>query len=126
MEAIVTKKWMLEKLSSDPVRTVGRALVAIFRNQTELEKAGNKTKNLNGVGFTKADGRIGALGAKYFLKHKKLEEWQLNIWLGLNSKGEPRILKYANQLNSIAVAKQTSAPMAILQTFNLTNSPHNG
>jgi hypothetical protein len=124
MEKIVTKEWLIDKINIDPVRTVGRALVAIFKNQTGVEQSGNKTKNNNGIGFTKADARIGCIAAKYYLKHKSLEQWQLDIWLRSNKQGLPRIVKYASQLNAIANAKQTSAPMAILQTFNLTNTPH--
>jgi hypothetical protein len=98
-QPIVTKQWLALKITEDPVRTIGRALVAIFRNQTMEEQANCKTKLLNGRGFTKADGRIGALAAKYYLKNKKLEPWQLQHWLKPNAQGLPRIVKYAAQLN---------------------------
>ena len=102
---IVTKDWLRAKLETNPTLVIGRALVAIFNNQTSQEKAGNTVTFLNGVGFTQSDARIGSLGAKYFLKHGRLEDWQIKIWAGLNKRGEPRILKYAGQLNMIANAK---------------------
>lgn len=121
---IVTKQWLVDKITEQPVRTIGRALVAIFRNQTAEEQMGCSTILLNGRGFTKADGRIGALAAKYYLKNKKLEPWQLQHWLKPNAQGLPRIVKYANQLDAIARAKQTEPNMALLQTFNLTANAH--
>lgn len=102
---IVTKEWLMAKIAENPVNTIGRALVAIFRHQTEVEKSSNTVTFRNGIGFTQADARTGSISAKYFLKHGTLEEWQLKIWNGLNKKGQPRIVKYAGQLNNIANAK---------------------
>jgi len=102
---IVTKEWLMAKIAANPTKVIGRALVAIFQNQTEAEKSSNVVKFQNGIGFTQADARTGSLSAKYFLKHGTLEEWQLKIWLGSNKKGQPRIVKYANQLNAIANSK---------------------
>lgn len=101
----VTKEWLTTKIAQDPARVIGRALVAIFRNQTVEERGMNKTKFRNGVGFTGTDGRIGAITAKYYLKHGTLLEWQIANWLKPNRRGEPRIVKYANQLNQIANEK---------------------
>lgn len=117
-QRIVTKDWLVAKLAEDPVRLIGRALVAIFNQQTAEEQSAKVTKFHNGVGFTKADARTGALGAKYFLKHRTLEPWMLTLWLKPNAKGQPRIVKYASQLDRIARSKQTSNAIAILQTFN--------
>ena len=109
MEKIVTKEKLMVWVERDPINTIGRALVAIFNNQLPQEQASNNTVFKNGIGFTGADGRIGALGAKYYLKHRTLEDWQLRIWLGLNSKGQPRIVKYAEQLNQVALIKQSKS-----------------
>lgn len=111
----VTKQWLAAKVAVNPSLVIGRALVAIFRNQTEAEKTHNVTRLQNGIGFTQADARIGCLGAKYFLKYGRLEDWQLKIWNGLNRKGEIRILKYAGQLNQIAKVKQQSGRMTGFQ-----------
>lgn len=105
MKTIVTKEWLVARIALNPSLVIGRALVAIFRNQTELEKANNVTRLQNGIGFTGTDGRIGAITAKYFIKHGTLLEWQIKNWLRPNRKGEPRIVKYANQLNQIANEK---------------------
>lgn len=104
-KAIVTKDFLQEKISQNPAKVIGRALVAIFNHQTESEKASNATRLSNGVGFTGTDGRIGAITAKYYLKHGTLLDWQIANWLKINRRGEPRILKYANQLNTIANGK---------------------
>lgn len=106
IKAIVTKEYLLKQLEIDPVKLVGRALVAIFNYQTSQEKDGNSTVIKNGQGFTQGDARIGSLGAKYYLKHKTLEPWQLKVWTSLNKKGQPRIVKYADQLNTIAIRKK--------------------
>lgn len=84
---------------------VGRALVVLFNRQTADEKQSNSTDNSNSVGFSGSDARIGSLGAKYFLKNKTLQQWQVNQWTRLQH-GYPKICKYARQLNEAAVAKQ--------------------
>lgn len=107
MKKIVTKQSLLQLLETKPKEVViGRALVAIFNYQTEQEKTHNATEVWNGVGFTGADGRSGSITAKYFLKHRTLEGWQIDRWMRLNKKGEPRILKYHSQLNHIANLKK--------------------
>lgn len=103
---VVTKDWLSAKIAENPTKVIGRALVAIFNRQTADERNRNTTQNNNGVGFTQGDARIGCIGAKYFLKHGTLEDWQLKIWLMPNGKGQPRIVKYSNQLNEIAKSNQ--------------------
>lgn len=101
----VTKAWLKAKVEEDPERVIGRALVAIFRRQTEEEKGNNRTKNKNGVGFSYNDGRIGSIGAKYFMKHGTLTENLMKGWLKEDKKGYPRICRYSKQLNNIANGK---------------------
>jgi len=84
---------------------IGRALVAIFTRQTEMEKNVNGTHVTNNVGFSSADARSGSLTAKYFMKHGKLTEWQVNKWLSPIKTNYSRICKYARQLNEIAEEK---------------------
>lgn len=84
---------------------IGRALVALMERQTEDEKSGNDVKHHNGVGFTPADGFSGTVSAKYFLKHGKLEQWQRELWMKPNKNGVPRLVKYAGQLNKIAIQR---------------------
>lgn len=111
----VTKQWLAAKIAVNPSLVIGRALVAIFRNQVAEERTGNVTKFQNGIGFTQADARVGSLGAKIFMRDGVLPDWQLKIWNGLNSRGELRILKYAGQLNQIAKVKQQSGRMTGFQ-----------
>lgn len=86
---IVTKEYLIKELGTRPAYIIGRALVALFRYQTDEERYANRTKNNNGVGFTQADARIGCLGAKYFLKHGTMEDWQIKNWLLPNKKCKP-------------------------------------
>jgi hypothetical protein len=83
---------------------VGRALVALFDRQTQDEKAVNDTNKLNTVGFSAADAKSGSLTAKFYLKHNRLEDWQVEKWTRL-IKGYARLCKYARQLNDVAVRK---------------------
>lgn len=80
------------------VHAIGRALVHLFNRQTEAEKASNDTKVHNLRGFTAGDARQGSIHAKYFLKHKTLQPWQIEHWLKPNAKGTLRLAKYWRQL----------------------------
>ena len=103
----VDKAFLLNLLnSSDPnvrMHTVGRALVVLFKNQTDSEKAVNATRLNNGEGFTSADAYKGTLTAKSYLKNKTLTDWQVRPWLKGN-----RLLKYWRQLDNAAKAKAAS------------------
>lgn len=81
---------------------IGRALVAIFNRQTEDEQTTNETRKHNAIGFTGADARSGSLTAKYWLKHKRLEQWMVDKWTHCGSNQYPRICKYHKQLNDVA------------------------
>lgn len=77
---------------------VGRALVHLLRRQTHDEQQDATTRHHNNIGFTGADGRRGVITAKYFIKHKTLQDWQLEYWRTPNRKGVPRIVKYYAQI----------------------------
>ena len=83
---------------------IGRALVAIFKRQTENEKISNSTTVHNNIGFAGCDARSGSLTAKYFLKHNNLLDWQVDLWVK-DWRGYPRICKYWKQLNEISESK---------------------
>lgn len=87
---------------------VGRALVALFRNQTAVEQSQNNAVNTNNVGFNKPDSKSGSITAKYYLKHKKLEDWMVRKWLDVNELGHMRISKYWKQINEAAAQKASS------------------
>jgi hypothetical protein len=107
----VTKSYIEDYLfthsNEQNMHFIGRALVAIFNFQTEDEKRASDTREDNGIGFTGADGHSGCISAKYYLKHKRLEDWQVDRWLKKNKKGTRRISKYWRQLDAAAKAKGT-------------------
>ena len=109
MTKLVTKDSLQHMLNNpNPVKlkaVIGRALVGIFNRQTEDEKKVNETRVHNNIGFTGADGRSGAITAKYYLKHHDLQDWQIQLWTKRNAKGYSRLTKYHAQLNEIAEAK---------------------
>lgn len=111
--AIVTRESLQKMLDNDNPEyvtiVVGRALVAIFNNQTDAEKSANTTDVDNGIGFSGADARSGTLTAKTFLKNKTLLDWQVAQWTKRGKNGFSRLTKYAKQLNAIAERKAARA-----------------
>lgn len=107
--ALVTRdslKAMLENPNRSYVELViGRALVRLLERQTQAEQSANTTDESNGIGFAGADAHSGSLTAKYFLKHKHLQDWQIDNWVKVGRSGYPRLCKYHKQLNEIAMAK---------------------
>ncbi len=112
--AIVTRDSMRAMLTNDNpqyvIAVVGRALVAIFQRQTEAEKSANVTDNHNGIGFSGTDAKSGSLTAKYFLKNKTLQQWQVDNWTRVVN-GYPRLCKYHKQLNEIAQTTKRTQPV---------------
>lgn len=110
MHRIVTRKSLCEMIEdATPERRakiVGRACVVLFKRQTEAEKADNDAKVVNLRGFCAQDARSGSITAKYFLKHKHLEDWQVQKWIKPDARGIPRIVKYWRQLDEEAHEKQ--------------------
>lgn len=87
------------------MHAIGRALVHLLRRQTEDEQQSNHTRHLNGRGFTAGDGRKGAITAKYYLKHGRLLDWQIQQWLEHDARGLQRIGKYYQQIAEEAAKK---------------------
>jgi len=84
---------------------VGRALVVLFNRQVQDEKQNNSTKHHNLRGFAPCDARSGSIGAKYYLKHGRLEDWQIEQWKKIHGKS-PRLAKYWRQLDEAAKEKK--------------------
>ena len=110
MSAVIVTRESLQKMLSDSnqeyiKQVIGRALVVLFNNQTDSEKAVNSTVVHNDTGFTGADAHSGTLTAKYFLKHRTLADWQVENWKKLEKSGFSRITKYHRQLNEAAMLK---------------------
>lgn len=118
MTHIVTRESLIKMVSKDDpayvAKVVGRALVALYDNQTAEEKGSTMTKEDNSIGFTGADAHSGSITARYFLKHQTLLEWQLEQWTKPNTKGIPRIAKYWKQLDEVAQRKIARAQTSML------------
>ena len=81
---------------------VGRALTQIHNRQTYSEQETNSTKEHNGIGFAGCDAKSGSMTAKFYIKHKRLEQWMINKWIKKGSNGYARLCKYHAQLNEVA------------------------
>ena len=107
---LVTREAFIDLLNGpNQVAVIGRALVHLFNRQTEAEQQANDTRVLNDMGFTGADGYSGCLSAKFFLKHGRLEQWQIDRWMKPNKNGVPRIAKYWKQMDEEAKKKAKKA-----------------
>ena len=89
------------------MHAIGRALVHLFKRQTEAEQATNSTANHNARGFTPADAKAGSITAKYYIKNKKLLDWQIAMWLEQNANGRQRLAKYFRQIAEEVSAKKS-------------------
>ena len=109
---ILVTRDSIRTLLNDPrpefvMHVVGKALVGIFNNQTSDEQASNQTSKHNNIGFSGSDARSGSLTAKSYLKYKRLLDWQVERWTRIQPKtGYPKLCKYHNQLNQIALDKR--------------------
>lgn len=118
--ALVTRKYIENYIATHSqeqvAQFVGRALVVIFRNQTDAERQSNVTNQDNGVGFTGADAHSGCLTAKSFLKRGTLQDWQIEKWTKRNRKGTMRLAKYWRQLDAEAQRKAREARLTRRQS----------
>ena len=110
-QTLVTRDSIQQMLNSNDktfvMHVVGRALVGIFKRQTEDEKVSNSTNKHNNIGFAGCDARSGSLTAKSYLKRGMLEDWQVERWTKISTKTQfARLCKYHTQLNQIAQEKQ--------------------
>lgn len=94
----MTKTWTKEDITSmlrQSDKAVARGVIAIYRRQTEDEKAVGETKHDNGVGFNGADARYLSYCARWAMKTGKLTGRHLE-------KARKAMMKYAGQLAQIA------------------------
>lgn len=85
---------------------VMRAVVAIYRRQTEHEKVAESTRETNGVGFNAMDAEILSSFAKQMLSGRSLSYKQMEI-------ARRRISKYSTQLASIAEAHEAKKQQSL-------------
>ena len=110
VKQIVTRDSIRNMLNNDNrayvEAVIGRALLALLDRQTEDEKIAADPRVWNAVGFSGADAKSGTLTAKFFAKHGKLLDWQVDKWMKKAKNGYPRLCKYAKQLNEIALERK--------------------
>lgn len=82
-------------------RAVERAIVAIYKRQTEDEKFAGETKHSNGVGFSGSDAKLGTYWANWILSGKTLSGNHL-------LKARRMSLKYIRQLSEIVTEKMVA------------------
>lgn len=76
-------------------RWLERAIMAIYRMQTDSEKINKQTEQVNNVGFNSADARLGSYYATYIMKGNRLSGHHID-------RARKLIIKYAGQLENIA------------------------
>ncbi len=86
-------------------RAVGRALLALYRRQTEHEQRTGTTQLLNHRGFSAVHASRGTRDALYFQQHGWLPIQSL-YWWRHQVNGRSRISRYADQLVEIALSRQ--------------------
>lgn len=107
---MVTRESLEQMLKdTNPIKVmhvVGRALVVLYKRQTESERAMHATVEHNGRGFTGCDADIGTSHAEFYIKNEFLTTKQIAVWLKPRGKQKfPRLCSYHKQLNEAAVAK---------------------
>ena len=76
-------------------RAVERGILAIYKRQTDMEKAAHSTQHNNGVGFSAAHARKGTYMAKWILNGNSLNgKWLISA--------RKMCLHYLGQLTEIA------------------------
>lgn len=100
MYVMATKEQIMAVFEDERLaaRAVAKALVILYKNQTDDEQRHAETKYSNSIGFTSSDARFGTRCAKYFIKNKNLQPWMVDCWLKPNARGTRRISKYWRQL----------------------------
>ena len=85
------------------LEAVERAVVAIYRRQTEDEKEAYETKHHNRVGFAACHAGLGTYYAKWILSGKHLSGSHVE-------RARKMVRHYAGQLHQIALATQGTTP----------------
>jgi hypothetical protein len=108
MTQTLTKDSIAQLLSTND-KAIARALLVLNERQTADEQVNQSTRVQNGRGFTPADAFMGTSMANFYAKFNRLSEKQLAYWKKPNTKGVPRIAKYAGQL--LEAAQMKKAPV---------------
>lgn len=87
----VWDKEAIHRLLATSKQAVARALVVVYNNQTDRERADQQTHDSNGVGFSGVDAEILSSFAQFYLEHKFLTPRQVAI-------ARNKVKKYWRQL----------------------------
>ncbi len=98
-----SKQSIIELLACND-KAVGRAVVALWKRQTEDERQARTTKHENGRGFNQADGGPGCSDAALFAEQGWLPVTIVEFWRAPQG-NTTRIGKYAGQLLEIALER---------------------
>lgn len=98
----VLNKENVVKLLETSDQAVGRALSALLKRQTDVERATATTREYNGKGFTGVDAEFGTSVAEFFNRNGYITPKQAQAWRRKNKNGVMRIGKYAGQLVLVA------------------------
>ncbi len=92
------------------MHAVGRALLVLYRNQTDFEQRTHSTHNHNNMGFTPGDAKKGTGMAEFYKRAGFLTPKQLAYWAEADrtASGRPRIQKYWRQILEAAEAKEAA------------------
>lgn len=104
-QKLVTKESM-QSLIYNPEKqnkAIGKALVALFNNQTLYEKTFNTVETRNKRGFSASDAARGTKDAKFYLDNGFLESSSVSYWMKTDITKTERIAKYHRQLNETAI-----------------------
>jgi hypothetical protein len=86
-------------------KAIGRALIALFNNQTAYEKTFNTVETRNKRGFSASDANRGTKDAKFYLENGFLDSSSISYWMTADITKTERIAKYHRQLNDAAIKK---------------------
>lgn len=106
-QKIVTKE-SLRSLIYNPEKqnkAIGKALVALFNNQTNHEKIFNTVETRNKRGFSASDANRGTKDAKFYIENGFLDKSTVDYWMTKDITKTERIAKYHRQLNDTAIRK---------------------
>lgn len=94
-----TREAILEMLDKSDL-AVEKAILCVFRNQTEDEKASHSTKHHNGRGFNGRDARYGTYLAQWLIRGNRLNGKHLDS-------GRKMARRYVGQLVGAANGDQS-------------------
>lgn len=101
MEKVIDRNYITQLLRTNDT-AVARALVALYKRQTNDEQNSQATRWDNGQGFMPMHARMGTSMAQFYIRTGRLSQKQIAYWRRPTPSGKARIEKYVGQLLKIA------------------------